>query len=62
MTRAGFAAQRCRIDVSGMTQVEPAEILGVSERTVQRWEAAKTVPNLAQHAPEYVTMLLAEQP
>ena len=33
--------------------------LGVSERTVQRWEAAKTVPNLAQHALEYVTMLLA---
>jgi DNA-binding transcriptional regulator YiaG len=52
MTGAGFAAQRCTIDVSGMTQVEPAEILGVSERAVQRWEAAKTVPNLAQHALE----------
>jgi DNA-binding transcriptional regulator YiaG len=52
MTGAGFAAQRCTIDVSGMPQVEPAEILGVSERAVQRWEAAKTVPNLAQHALE----------
>jgi len=52
MTGAGFATQRCSIDVSGMTQVEPAEILGVSERTVQRWEAAKTVPNLAQRALE----------
>ena len=62
MTGAGFAAQRCRIEVSGMTQVAPAEILGVSKRTVQRWEAAKTVPNLAQHALEYVPMLLAEQP
>ena len=62
MAGAGFAAQRCAIDVSGMTQVEPAEIFGVSERTVQPWEAAKTIPNLAQHALEYVTMLLAEQP
>ena len=62
MAGAGFATQRCSVDVSGMTQVEPAEILGVSEQTVQRWEAAKTAPNLAQHALESVTMLLAEQP
>ena len=27
ITGAGFAAQRCTVDVSGMTQVEPAEIL-----------------------------------
>src|SRR5215471_19179562 len=43
-------------------QDAPAEILRVGKRTVQRWEAAKTIPNLAQHALEYVTMLLAEAP
>jgi DNA-binding transcriptional regulator YiaG len=36
-------------------------MLGVSERTVHGWEAAKTVPNLAAYALECVAMLLAEQ-
>jgi DNA-binding transcriptional regulator YiaG len=62
MTGAEFAAQRSAIDRSGLTQVELAKILGVSERTIQRWEAAKTVPNVAAHALECVAMLFAEQP
>jgi DNA-binding transcriptional regulator YiaG len=62
MTGAEFAAQRCAIDRSGLTQVELAEILGVSERTVQRWEAAEMVPKLAMDALECVAMILADRP
>jgi DNA-binding transcriptional regulator YiaG len=35
---------------NGLLQRELSEMLGVSERQVQRWEASATVPNIAEYA------------
>jgi len=44
MTGTEFAARRAAID---LLQKELAGLLEVSERTIQRWEAAATVPALS---------------
>jgi DNA-binding transcriptional regulator YiaG len=47
MTGAEFRALRTS---DGLLQKHLAELLGVSERQVQRWEASATVPNIAEYA------------
>ena len=63
MTGTEFARRRVSIDLS---QKDLAAALDVSERTVQRWEAAQAVPTIAECALEYLTTIdlnaeLAEQ-
>jgi transcriptional regulator with XRE-family HTH domain len=35
---------------NGLLQRELSELLGVSERQIQRWEASTTVPAIAEYA------------
>jgi DNA-binding transcriptional regulator YiaG len=53
-TGTEFARRRVSIDLS---QKDLAAVLDVSERTVQRWEAAQAVPTIAECALEYLTTI-----
>jgi DNA-binding transcriptional regulator YiaG len=57
MTGTEFATRRVAIDLH---QAELAALLEVSERTVQRWEAAAKVPTIAECAIEHLTTLAQE--
>jgi DNA-binding transcriptional regulator YiaG len=54
LARTEFARRRSAIDLS---QKDLAAVLDVSERTVQRWEAAQVVPTIAECALEYLTTI-----
>jgi len=59
MTGTEFATRRTALD---LLQVELADLLKISERTVQRWETAISVPALAECAIEYLTLLSKDDP
>lgn len=54
MAGTEFARRRNAID---LLQKDLAAVLDVSERTVQRWEAARAVPTIAECALEYLATI-----
>jgi len=58
MTGPEFRALRTS---DGLLQKDLAELLGVSERQIQRWEAAATVPSIGEFALVGVLTILDRQ-
>jgi DNA-binding transcriptional regulator YiaG len=57
----GEAFRQLRVSIH-LLQTDVAELFGVSERTVQRWEASETVPGIAECAIEHLTTLSTKLP